>query len=68
MTEQYVQPVNGKFGKYGGRYVPETLMSALVTLEREYSRIKDDPEFKAQLEYYLREFVGRPTPLTTPPT
>jgi len=38
-------------------------MSALVTLEQEYSRIKDDPEFKAQLEYYLREFVGRPTPL-----
>jgi len=63
LTEQYLQPVNGKFGKYGGRYVPETLMSALVTLEREYSRIKDDPEFKAQLENYLREFVGRPTPL-----
>ena len=63
MTEQYTQPVDGKFGKYGGRYVPETLMGALVELEREYSRIKDDPDFKTQLEYYLREFVGRPTPL-----
>jgi len=63
LTEQYTQPVDGKFGKYGGRYVPETLMGALVELEREYSRIKDDPDFKTQLEYYLREFVGRPTPL-----
>ena len=63
MTEQYSQPVDGKFGKYGGRYVPETLMSALVELEREYSQIKDDADFKTQLDYYLREFVGRPTPL-----
>jgi tryptophan synthase beta chain len=63
MSDPYMQPVNGKFGKYGGRYVPETLMSALVELEREYSRIKDDADFKTQLDYYLREFVGRPTPL-----
>ncbi len=63
MTEQYPRSMNGKFGKYGGRYVPETLMSALVELEREYARIKDDPDFKTELEYYLREFVGRPTPL-----
>ena len=63
MTEHYSQPVNGKFGKYGGRYVPETLMSALLELEREYSRIKNDVDFKTQLEYYLQEFVGRPTPL-----
>jgi tryptophan synthase beta chain len=63
LTEQYSQPVNGKFGKYGGRYVPETLMTALLELEREYSRIRNDNDFKSQLEYYLREFVGRPTPL-----
>ena len=63
MTGQYAQPIEGKFGRYGGRYVPETLMSALVELEREYSRIKDDADFKTELDYYLREFVGRPTPL-----
>jgi hypothetical protein len=63
MTQQYVQPVEGKFGKYGGRYVPETLMSALIDLESEYARLKEDPEFKFQLNYLLREFAGRPTPL-----
>ena len=63
MTEQYSQPVDGKFGKYGGRYVPETLMNALLDLEREYSRLKDNPEFRTQFGFYLREFVGRPTPL-----
>jgi len=63
LTEQYSQPIKGKFGRYGGRYVPETLMSALLELEREYSRIKNDMDFKTQLEYYLHEFVGRPTPL-----
>jgi len=60
---QYSQPVDGKFGKYGGRYVPETLMSSLLELEREYMRLKDDPTFKGQLEYLFREFAGRPTPL-----
>lgn len=58
-----MQPVEGKFGKYGGRYVPETLMSALIDLDREYARLKEDPEFKSQLNYLLREFAGRPTPL-----
>jgi tryptophan synthase beta chain len=60
---EYSLPVDGKFGKYGGRYVPETLMGALLELEAEYSRIKDDSDFKTQLDYYLREFAGRPTPL-----
>jgi tryptophan synthase beta chain len=59
----YTQPVEGKFGKYGGRYVPETLMSSLLELEREYDRMKADSEFRKQLEYLLREFAGRPTPL-----
>lgn len=63
MTGEYSQPVEGKFGKYGGRYVPETLMSALLDLEREYLRLKDDLDFRTQLGFYLREFVGRPTPL-----
>lgn len=63
MTHRYLQPVDGKFGKYGGRYVPETLMSALIELEREYEHLKDNPEFKSQLDYLLKEFAGRPTPL-----
>ena len=63
LTQEYSQPVDGKFGKFGGRYVPETLMGALLELERQYNRIREEQEFKTQLEYYLREFVGRPTPL-----
>lgn len=63
MTQQYSQPVEGKFGKYGGRYVPETLMSALIELEQAYSRLKDDAAFKSELDYLLKEFAGRPTPL-----
>jgi tryptophan synthase beta chain len=57
------QARDGKFGKYGGRYVPETLMEALINLEQEYTRLKNEPEFKSQLDYLLREFAGRPTPL-----
>jgi tryptophan synthase beta chain len=53
----------GHFGPYGGRYVPETLMHPLQELEDEYARAQRDPEFQRQLEYYLREFCGRPTPL-----
>jgi len=53
----------GHFGPYGGRYVPETLMQPLMELEAEYFRCQQDPEFRHELEYYLREFVGRPTPL-----
>ena len=53
----------GHFGPYGGRYVPETLMHPLQELEDEYFRAQQDPEFQKELDYYLREFVGRPTPL-----
>ena len=53
----------GHFGPYGGRYVPETLMHPLQELEEEYFRAQQDPEFQRELSYYLREFVGRPTPL-----
>jgi len=54
---------NGHFGQYGGRYVPETLMQPLMELEQEYFRAQHDPEFQRELNYYLREFCGRPTPL-----
>ncbi len=53
----------GRFGVYGGRYVSETLMPALITLERAYLEIKDDSKFKEEVNYYLKEYVGRPTPL-----
>src|SRR5690349_23478429 len=53
----------GRFGPWGGRYVPETLMAALEELEREYERTKRDPRFKARLSELLKSFAGRPTPL-----
>ncbi len=56
--------INGKFGKYGGRFVPETLMSALYELDETYSQLKDDPTFLSELEELQREYNGRPTPLT----
>ena len=58
-----VPDAQGHFGLYGGRYVPETLMHPLQELEREYFRSQKDPEFQRELQYYLREFCGRPTPL-----
>src|SRR5665647_1714011 len=56
-------PVDGKYGKYGGRFVPEVLMEAISELEQAYDKARNDPEFQKQLDYYLAEFVGRPTPL-----
>ena len=53
----------GHFGPYGGRFVPETLMHPLQELEQEYLRAQKDPKFKRELNYYLKEFCGRPTPL-----
>jgi tryptophan synthase beta chain len=53
----------GRFGPYGGRYVPETLMYPLQQLEEEYFRAQHDAEFQQELTYYLRQFCGRPTPL-----
>src|SRR6059036_384351 len=54
---------SGRFGAYGGRYVPETLMSALEELEREYEKAKRDKKFRRRLDELLRTFAGRPTPL-----
>src|SRR5262245_10566912 len=53
----------GHFGQYGGRFVPETLMHPLQELEAEYQNSQSNPEFQRELDYYLREFCGRPTPL-----
>jgi tryptophan synthase, beta chain (EC 4.2.1.20) len=53
----------GYFGSFGGRFVPETLMYALEELEEEYQKVKEDPSFWQEFEYYLKEFAGRPTPL-----
>ncbi len=54
---------NGHFGKFGGRYVPETLMPALLELEQAYDHYRRDREFKQEFSYYLRQYVGRPNPL-----
>ncbi|MBO0912127.1 MAG: tryptophan synthase subunit beta [Acidobacteria bacterium] len=54
----------GRFGPWGGRYVPETLMAALDELEREYDKAKRDPRFKARLSELLKTYAGRPTPLS----
>jgi tryptophan synthase beta chain len=54
----------GKFGPYGGQFVPETLMPALAELEAAYETAKNDPEFKVEFEHLLHTYVGRPTPLT----
>src|SRR5215467_2008915 len=53
----------GHFGQYGGRYVAETLMPALIELEQAYKQARRDPKFHSQLRSYAREYVGRPTPL-----
>jgi tryptophan synthase beta chain len=62
-TTQTVPDQHGRFGPYGGRYVPETLMYALRQLTEHYEAARGDPEFQKQLDYYLRYYVGRPSPL-----
>lgn len=53
----------GRFGAYGGQFVPETLMTPLAELEEAYEQAKNDPEFQKELDYYLKQYVGRETPL-----
>ncbi|MDD5027853.1 MAG: tryptophan synthase subunit beta [Candidatus Omnitrophica bacterium] len=53
----------GHFGEFGGKFVPETLIFALDELTREYAKARVDRKFKAELDYYLKEYAGRPTPL-----
>ncbi|MFD2371758.1 tryptophan synthase subunit beta [Brevibacillus sp. GCM10020057] len=54
----------GRFGAYGGKFVPETLMNALTELEAAFAEAKQDPAFCAELNHLLSEYAGRPTPLT----
>ncbi|QDU39879.1 Tryptophan synthase beta chain [Maioricimonas rarisocia] len=58
-----VPDASGRFGEFGRRFVPETLMHALDELGKEYERAKQDPEFRQRLELLLRTYVGRPSPL-----
>jgi len=61
-TQELPDP-RGHFGVFGGKYVPETLMGPLEELEQAYREARADPQFQAELDDYLREYVGRPTPL-----
>ncbi|HEV8406233.1 MAG TPA: tryptophan synthase subunit beta [Nitrososphaera sp.] len=56
-------PVGGKFGRYGGKYIPETLVPATEELESAYEKYRSDPDFQKELSFYLTEYAGRPTPL-----
>jgi tryptophan synthase beta chain len=56
-------PKDGRFGEYGGKYIPETLVPAIEELEENYIKFKDNKEFKKELDYYLKQYAGRPTPL-----
>lgn len=58
-----VPDVYGRFGPFGGRYVPETLMNALIELEEEFKRFSEDDEFNEELRYLLKQYSGRETPL-----
>jgi tryptophan synthase beta chain len=55
--------IEHRFGKYGGQFVPETLMPALMELEQAWLRVREDPSYRAELDGLLRDFGGRPTPL-----
>jgi len=60
---RYDPDKSGHFGKFGGRYVPETLMPALLELSEKYNQIRFDKEFWREVDYYLKDYVGRPSPL-----
>ncbi len=61
---KYQQPdLRGHFGQFGGRYVAETLMPALLELEKNYNQCQADPSFQAEFDHYLKDYVGRPSPL-----
>jgi len=62
-ASQYDPDENGHFGIFGGRYVPETLMPALLQLKEEYESIRFDEDFWKEVHYYLKDYVGRPSPL-----
>lgn len=63
-VDKYIQPTkDGHFGEYGGRFVPETLMAAVLELEQTYEEAKKDESFQQELAYYLKDYIGRETPL-----
>ncbi|HEY9377325.1 MAG TPA: tryptophan synthase subunit beta, partial [Jiangellaceae bacterium] len=64
MTIGTVPDARGRFGPYGGRFVPEALIAALDELDREYRAASADAAFAAELSGLLRTYAGRPTPLT----
>ena len=53
----------GYFGKFGGRYVSETLMPLIIEVEKQYKKIKNEKKFLEEFDYYLKTYVGRPSPL-----
>jgi tryptophan synthase beta chain len=61
--KKYNFPFNGKFGNFGGKYIPETLVPAIEELEESYEKFTNDPEFKKELKDYLENYAGRPTPI-----
>ena len=63
MTNLQEFPIAGKYGRYGGIYIPETLIPAINELEDAYIKIRNNPKFKRELNYYLQNYAGRPTPL-----
>lgn len=63
MTNLQEFPIAGKYGRYGGKYIPETLIPAINELEDAYIKIGNNPKFKRELNYYLQNYAGRPTPL-----
>ena len=63
MTSNDLPTPEGRFGIYGGKFVPETLMNALTELDTEYAAACSDPKFAEELDYYRRQYAGRPTPL-----
>ena len=64
MSDQVLKyPKNGKFGEFGVKYIPETLVPALEELEENYLKFKNNKEFKKEFNYYLKVYAGRPTPL-----
>ncbi len=63
MTTYTAPDKNGRYGNFGGRFVPELLMPALLELETVYKKAKQDPAFQESLDYYLKQYIGRETPL-----
>jgi tryptophan synthase beta chain len=61
--KKYNFPFNGKFGNFGGKYIPETLVPAIEELEESYNKFTNDSNFKKELKDYLENYAGRPTPI-----